>query len=69
MMPQPEGQRFAHRRNGDGSYDSICTRCLVAVASVQKEEQLRPHESAHVCDPVRLYQVGQGRVRPLILGE
>jgi hypothetical protein len=63
-MPQPEGQCFTHRQNGDGGYESICTRCLAAVASAQKEKQLYPLEATHVCDPVRLYQVGQGWARP-----
>jgi hypothetical protein len=50
-MPQPEGQCFTHRQNA-------------AVASAQKEKQLYPLEATHVCDPVRLYQVGQGWARP-----
>jgi len=50
---------FPHRLNPDGSYDSICTVCLATVATVRKEEQLYPSELAHLCDPLRLYQVSQ----------
>jgi hypothetical protein len=64
-MARLAGQRFPHRRNADGSYDSICIVCLATVASVLKEEQLYLRESAHVCDPLRLYQVSQGQ-NPLV---
>lgn len=68
-MLQPEGQRFTHIRNADGSYVSTCMRCLASVASALKEEQLYSEESAHACDPVRVYQVGQGWIHPLRLRE
>jgi hypothetical protein len=64
-MLQPEGQSFAHRQHEDDGYDSICRKCFATVGSAQREEELHRHESAHVCDPVRLYQVGQGWIRPL----
>jgi hypothetical protein len=60
MLPTAS-QKFPHRHNLDGSYDSICTVCLATVATVRREEQLRREESAHVCDPIRLYQVGQSQ--------
>ena len=66
---QPEGQRFAHTQNADGSYVSTCIRCLASVASAQKEKQLYSDESAHACDPVRVYQVSQGWIHPLRLWE
>lgn len=61
MLPTAS-QKFPHRHNLDGSYDSICTTCLATVATVRREEQLYREESAHVCDPIRLYQVSQSRV-------
>jgi hypothetical protein len=38
--------------------DSICSECLVTIASSKEEQELTRHESAHACDPVRLYQLG-----------
>jgi hypothetical protein len=54
------GPSFPHRRNPDGTYDSICTLCLATVATAQWEEQLYPRELAHVCDPTRRYEVTEG---------
>jgi hypothetical protein len=53
---------FAHRRNFNGSYDSICTKCFATVAIGEKEEALSPSESTHVCDPSALYLVNQGSI-------
>ena len=53
---------FAHRRNSDGSYDSICTKCYATAASAEKEESLSSSESAHVCDPSALYLVNEGSI-------
>jgi len=61
MLPTAS-QKFPHRHNLDGSFDSICTVCLATVATVRREEQLYREESAHVCDLVRLYQVNQSRI-------
>jgi hypothetical protein len=61
-MPQPA---FTHRRNADGSFDSICSRCLEIAASAQKEQELGSLEWMHVCDPIRLYQISQGRINHL----
>jgi hypothetical protein len=60
MLPTTS-QKFPHRHNLDGSYDSICIACLATVATVRCEEQLPRVESAHVCDPIRLYQISQSR--------
>ena len=57
-MPQPV---FTHQKNADGNFDSICGSCLEVAASAEKEEQLSRLELMHVCDPVRLYQISQGR--------
>ena len=42
-------REFAHRRNADSSFDSICTRCFVTAASAENEWQLTALESAHIC--------------------
>jgi hypothetical protein len=65
MMARLAGQRFPHRRNPDGSYDSICIVCLATVASALDEEQLFLREVEHACDLLRLYQVSQGQ-NPLV---
>jgi hypothetical protein len=49
-------QRFPHRRNRDGSYDSICTFCFATVASSGTEEELGEAGAKHICDRVILYQ-------------
>jgi hypothetical protein len=51
---------FAHRRNSDGSYDSICTECYATAARAGTEESLLWSESAHVCDISDLDLVHQG---------
>ena len=40
---------FPHRFNADGSYDSICTLCHVAIATVRIEAELSQHEHNHKC--------------------
>jgi hypothetical protein len=39
-----------HRRNEDGSYDSICPNCFATVAQSRAEGDLAEGEIAHVCD-------------------
>ena len=55
---------FTHQENANGGFDSICSRCVEIAASALREEQLSSSESMHVCDPVRLYQISQGRIPP-----
>jgi hypothetical protein len=49
---------FPHRHNNDGVIDSICSECLVTIASARVEQELTPHEDAHICDLNRLYELG-----------
>jgi hypothetical protein len=44
---------FPHRKNCDGSYDSICLTCFETVATGTPEELVK-REKEHVCGPVRL---------------
>jgi hypothetical protein len=60
-MARP-AKSFPHRRNPDGSYDSICTDCLATVATVQNEDQLRQYERTHTCDTLRLYEMNESRI-------
>ena len=43
---------FAHRRNPDASFDSICTKCFQTIASEDSEGKLFAHEEGHTCDPI-----------------
>jgi hypothetical protein len=49
---------FPHRRNGDGSYDSICPTCFATVARSKAEGGLAENETAHTrlsvndCSPI-----------------
>jgi len=58
---------FPHRRNRDGIVDSICSECLTTIASSMDEHELARHEVAHVCDPLRLYQLGADPARRLLI--
>ena len=49
---------FPHRHNKDGVIDSICSECLVTIASASIEQERTQYEDAHVCDLTRLYQLG-----------
>ena len=40
---------FPHRRNRDGTYDSICRRCVATVATAANEADLLEHEMKHKC--------------------
>jgi hypothetical protein len=42
---------FCHRRNNDGTIDSICTRCFVTAGTAQNESELPEIEHNHTCDP------------------
>ena len=41
---------FPHRRNNDGSYDSICPKCIVTIAKATTERELLASDQKHVCD-------------------
>jgi hypothetical protein len=51
--------KFPHRHNKDGSCESICTACLLTLAKRQDEDELLAFELTHVCDPIRLFQLGK----------
>jgi hypothetical protein len=55
---------FTHQKNAHGGFDSTCFLCHEIAASAPREEQLSRLELMHVCDPIRLYQVSQGRITP-----
>jgi hypothetical protein len=42
---------FAHRRNHDGTFGSICPRCFRTIAQSASEPDLQNAEDSHVCNP------------------
>jgi hypothetical protein len=40
---------YPHRKNKDGSYDSICLTCFQTVSHAHSEAELGPQEEAHLC--------------------
>ena len=49
-------EAFPHRRNPDGSYDSICPQCFRTVSTRAKEDELREDEMRHDCQKMELGQ-------------
>jgi hypothetical protein len=49
---------FPHRRNKDGTFDSICLKCFATVASHMTEEELKEQDKVHVCVSSILSQRG-----------
>jgi hypothetical protein len=44
-------RRFAHRRNADASFDSVCLACLLTVGTAMADAALQHLESDHHCKP------------------
>jgi hypothetical protein len=40
---------YPHRRNRDGSFDSICLNCFATLATARTEPELFEHDRNHVC--------------------
>ncbi len=40
---------FAHRKNNDSSFDSICPRCFRTISTRKTEEDLAQDERGHLC--------------------
>ena len=47
-----ESLTFPHRKNADGTVDSICPECYATIACVTNESELEIYERLHECDPV-----------------
>jgi hypothetical protein len=67
-MTYQAGPTFPHRHNRDGIVDSICSECLMTIASTIDERELERYERAHVCDLLRLYQLGADPWRRALTG-
>jgi hypothetical protein len=48
-MAEQTNKPFPHRRNQDGSFDSICPYCFSTVSTRQNEMELTGDESGHGC--------------------
>ena len=48
-MTQQRAPFFPHRRNPDGTYNSICLTCLEMVALNKTEVELKKLDERHVC--------------------
>ena len=46
-MTDTQNTAYVHRRNYDGSFDSICRTCFMTVARVTEEAMLAEHEKNH----------------------
>lgn len=44
---------YPHRKNRDGSFDSICTMCYQTIATGSCESHLQAVEDVHMCEPLR----------------
>jgi hypothetical protein len=49
---------YPHRRNRDGTWDSICTKCFLTVARCKTESDLAEFEKAHICNSAFLADRG-----------
>jgi hypothetical protein len=72
--PQKEGLRmndqllpaFVHRHNHeDGSWDLICAKCFLTVATEKREDDLFQHEQEHNCEALRGERRKAGILEPI----
>jgi len=50
----PDDSLFTHRKNHDGSFDSICRTCFATAVRARPESELAAHEKAHNCESASL---------------
>jgi hypothetical protein len=41
---------YPHRRNRNGTFDSICLKCFLTVAHTKTEPELLAYDRLHVCN-------------------
>ncbi len=51
-----ERNHFPHRRNPDGTYDSICTECFRTIFSSRIEDELDGPDQEHVCSSEDIFR-------------
>jgi hypothetical protein len=47
---------YPHRRNRDGSFDSICLNCFATLATAKTEADLLELDKRHICQPATVSQ-------------
>ena len=52
---------FTHRKNADGTFDSICLSCFRTVGSANIESELTESERQHICPNDFIFIDGRGR--------
>jgi hypothetical protein len=52
---------YPHRRNRDGSFDSICFTCFATVVYAKSEAELVEYDRNHVCLPSTVSQLAFNR--------
>jgi hypothetical protein len=50
--------KYPHRKNRNGSYDSICMQCFATISSKKNETDLAEDEKKHVCAQSQLSKRG-----------
>ena len=56
---------FAIRCNEDGSWDLICSKCFLTIATERREEELQKHEKDHNCDALLRERRGARILEPI----
>ena len=46
-----------HRKNADGTHDSICPRCYATIATEHDQDDLPAQEAEHVCKEADLLRI------------
>jgi hypothetical protein len=54
LVAQLPARTFPHRKNRDGTYDSICSQCFQTIGTRREEKDLLAEEKAHVCAGLNL---------------
>ena len=57
-MTDTQTPSYPHRKNRDGSFDSICLRCFATIARAKEVAELKNREKQHVCDEAFLAERG-----------
>jgi hypothetical protein len=64
-MPFSRDGMFYHRQHPDGTWVSVCLRCLRIVTSDQCDWNLLAEaEVGHACDPATVVRIQQKRMEP-----
>jgi hypothetical protein len=58
---------FPHRRNADGTFDSICMNCFLTVSHSKSEAELAESDKNHICDSSFLAERGMFNDSRLII--